>query len=386
MFDAQGCALGPGLVDIGTRIQTLFGAGKETLRSLDRAALSAGVTTLIVSPAMNPVLDTPEAMIGFSAEALHSISQIRALGGLTRDLAGLHMAEIGLMAEQGIAGLSDGGQPIVDSHLLHQILTYAAGFGLPVMLSALDPHFAKAVATGGEMAARLGLTSVPEGVEAIAAHRLLGIAGLSGGKTILGGISVPHTLIPIAEARDRGQYVFAAADIHHLTLNEVDAGDLNTACKFTPPLRAEIDRKLLVEGLKEGLIDIISSGHNPCGLMQKFTPFAEAASGSSNIESMLPAALGLYHSGEIELETLWRAMSATPARAMGVEAAALRVGSPADLTLVDLDAPFVLRAEALKSASTQTAYDGRRLQGRVLKTWRKGRLVYDLEQEQVVPC
>jgi dihydroorotase len=381
VFDAQGCALGPGFVDVGTRIQSLFGLGRETLRAIDQVALASGVTTLAISPQLDTVLDTPERIMAFNAEALLCTTNIRALGALTHALDGTHLAEIGLMSEQGIVALSDGGRPMVDSHFLYQALTYAAGFSLPVVLSCLDPHFARALATDSELSARLGLSSAPEAVEALAAYRLLGLAGMTGGKTVLTGVSVPHTLIPIADARDRGQTLCAMAQIHHLTLNEVDIGDLDTSAKFTPPLRAEIDRKMMVEGLREGLIDALCSGHSPTGLMGKFTPFAEAVSGIAALEDFVPAALGLYHSGEVELTHLWRAMSTTPAKALGLDAGTLRTGMAADLALVDIDAPFVQRAEALRTVTRQSAYDGRRLQGRVLKTWRNGRQVFDLEHE-----
>jgi dihydroorotase len=165
--------------------------------------------------------------------------------------------------------------------------------------------------------------------------------------------------------------------IHHLTLNEFDVADYRTFFKVKPPLRAEDDRLAVIEAVRSGLIDTISSMHTPQDEESKRLPFEEAASGAVALETLLPAAMRLYHAGQLDLPTLFRAMSLNPAKRLGLPGGRLQAGAPADLVMFDPDAPFVMDRTTLRSKSKNTPFDGQRMQGKVLATYVAGHPVFE---------
>jgi dihydroorotase len=161
-----------------------------------------------------------------------------------------------------------------------------------------------------------------------------------------------------------------------LSLNENDIGDFKTFLKISPPLRLESDRIALVQGIKEGLIDVIISDHTPEDEESKRLPFAQAATGSIGIETMLPLALEMYHNESLPLNKIIETLTINPAKILKINKGTLKKGSDADICIFDLDAPWIVKAENLKSKSKNTAIEGRKLQGKVLMTYLDGELVY----------
>jgi dihydroorotase len=233
--------------------------------------------------------------------------------------------------------------------------------------------------TSGQFASQLGLPDVSPIAERIALERALALVEATGARYHADQISTAQGLPALRRARAAGLRVTAGASIHHLTLNEFDVGDYRTFFKLSPPLRSEDDRMAMVEALAAGEIDVVGSFHTPQDEEEKRLPFAEAASGAVGLETLLPAAMQLYHGGHLTLPGLWRALALNPARLLGLAAGRLAAGAPADLVLFDPDAPFVLDRAALRSKSKNTPYDLRRMQGRVLRTWVDGRAVFALE-------
>jgi dihydroorotase len=182
----------------------------------------------------------------------------------------------------------------------------------------------------------------------------------------------------LQRAKDAGLDITASASINHVTLNENDIGPYRTFLKVVPPLRAEPDRKALVAAVAAGLVDVVMSDHNPQDVETKRLPFAEAAPGAIGLETMLIAGLRLVHSGELGIIPLLRAMSTRPAQLLGLPGGTLRSGSPADLIVVDLDVPWIVDPNELKSKCKNTPYDEARMQGRVLRTIVGGRTVYEI--------
>jgi dihydroorotase len=180
----------------------------------------------------------------------------------------------------------------------------------------------------------------------------------------------------LERAKAEGLDVTAGVSIHHLTLNELDVGDYRTFFKVKPPLRSEDDRQAMVEAVASGLIDIICSMHTPQDEESKRLPFEQAASGAVGLETILPAAMRLYHSGQVDLPTLFRAMSFNPAKRLGLDGGRMTKGAPADLVLFDPHAPFILNRETLRSKSKNTPFDGQRMQGQVLRTFVGGTQVF----------
>ena len=189
-------------------------------------------------------------------------------------------------------------------------------------------------------------------------------------------VTCAASLPSLARAKAGGLDVTAGVSIHHLTLTDLDVGDYRTFFKFTPPLRPEDDRLAVVEAVASGVIDILCSMHTPQDEESKRLPFEEAAAGAVALETFLPAAMRLYHSGALSLPQLFRAMSLNPARRLGLPQGRLAIGAPADLVLFNPDAPFLLDRFTLRSKSKNTPFDGQRMEGRVLATYVGGTRVF----------
>ena len=235
---------------------------------------------------------------------------------------------------------------------------------------------AGAAATSGKFASLYGIPAVSPMAEVMGLDRDLALVAMPGCRWHADQVTLAAALPALRRARAAGLDVTAGISIHHLTLNEFDVGDYRTFFRFTPPLRSEDDREAMVQAVAEGVIDVIASFHTPQDEESKRLPFEAAAPGAVGLQTLLPAAMRLYHQGGLSLPQLWRAMSLNPAKRLGLEAGRLTPGAPADLVLFDPDAPFVLDRFALLSKSKNTPFDGARMEGRVSGTWIGGNRVF----------
>jgi dihydroorotase len=234
-----------------------------------------------------------------------------------------------------------------------------------------------AAASAGKFAALRGLPAVPAMAERLGLDRDSALVDMTRARYHADQITTAAALPSLRRAKDMGLDVSAGVSIHHLTLNELDVGDYRTFFKLTPPLRSEDDRRAVVDALADGTIDILCSMHTPRDEESKRLPFEVAASGAVGLETLLTAALRLYHSGYITLPRLFGVLSLNPARRFGLDAGRLGIGAQADLVLFDPDLPYILDRATLSSRSKNTPFDGQRLQGRVEKTWVGGQIVFD---------
>jgi dihydroorotase len=382
VVDCAGALLIPGLVDLRVKTGEPGAEPKETLQSAARAAAHGGVTTMVVQPDTEPVIDDP-SVVDFILRRARDIGLVHVYpaGAATKGLKGQAMAEIGLMREAGCVYVTDADTPIVDSRLMRRLLAYAAGLGVLVSHRPADPWLMDgATATEGEFAARMGLVAAPVAAETIMLERDIALVALTGAPLLVDQISAAAPLESLARAKAAGLPILASASINHLSFNELDIGDYRTFCKLIPPLRAEADRAALVEALASGLVDIVVSAHAPAPPEDKRLPFDEAAPGSVGLETLLPALLTLHHERQVPLLRLIAAVTLAPARAIGVEAGRLAKGAPADLVLADIEAPRLIDAAALVSRSRNSAFDGRRLQGLVRMTLVDGRVVHEASE------
>lgn len=377
-LDADGLCLAPGLIDIRVRTGEPGAEPKETLKSAALSAAVGGVTTLVIQPDTDPAIDDP-AMIDFIQRrgAALGLVNIRAAGAATKALGGERMAEIGLMDEAGALYFTDGDRVIRNSRTLMQVMSYATAFNALIACRPADPWLAEGgVAASGELATRLGLSGVPAVAERIGLERDLALVEQTGVRFLVDQISTEGALETLARARARGLEVAASVSINHLCFNEVDIGDYRTFCRLDPPLRPEGDRQALIQAVRDGLIDVITSAHAPAPAEDKRRPFAQAAPGAVGLETLLPAALSLHHEHGLDLLEVLRPLTHGPAALLGLEGGVLAAGAPADLVLFDPSAPVVIDAATLRSKSKNTPFDGRRLQGRVMATWVGGRQVF----------
>lgn len=378
VVDCAGAYLAPGIVDIGVKVSEPGERHKESFRSAGEAAARGGVTTMVTRPDTDPAIDTPETL-EFVRRRANEAAPVRVIpmAALTKGRAGREMVEIGFLRDAGAAAFTDCDRVITDTKVLSRALTYAKGLCALVIGHPQDPGLsAGAAATSGKFASLKGLPAVSAMAERIGLDRDLGLVEMTGASYHADQITTARALRRLERAKDAGLDVTAGVSIHHITLNEFDVGDYRTFFKVKPPLRTEEDRLATVQALASGLIDVISSMHTPQSEEEKRRPFEEAASGAVGLETLLPAALRLYHAGQITLPILFRALSLNPAKRLGLPQGRLAKGAPADLVMFDANAPSVLDRWALASKSKNTPFDGARLQGQVKGTWVSGKRVF----------
>jgi dihydroorotase len=378
VIDCGGHVLCPGLVDLRAFVGEPGAEHRETLRTAGEAAAAGGVTTLVCMPDTHPVMDDP-AIIDFVRRRARDKAKVNIYpsAALTKGLNGGEMTEIGLLQEAGAVLFTDGAKAVTNAQVMRRILTYARDFDALIMHHVEDPDLVgEGVMNEGETACRLGLHGIPREAETIMLERDLRLVRLTGGRYHAAMISCAESVRIMRAAKESGLDVSCGVSINHLTLNENDIGDYRTFLKLSPPLRHEEDRLALVAALREGVIDVIVSDHNPQDVETKRLPFAEAANGALGLETLLSAALRLYHSGEVPLLRLMDALSRRPAMLARLKGGILQKGAAADLILLDSDAPYVLDKRDLRSRSKNSPFDEARLQGRVLKTLVAGQEVY----------
>lgn len=379
VVDGGGLVVLPGLVDMRVFVGEPGHEHRETLETASRAAAAGGVTTIVMMPDTDPPIDDP-ALVDFVLRRARDTAKVRVhpMAALTKGLAGKETTEFGLLAEAGAVGFTDGRHAVTSARVMRRALTYARDFGALVAHHAEDPDLVgSGVMNEGETASRLGLSGIPREAETIMLDRDLRLVALTGGRYHAAQVSCADSAAAIRIAKDRGLDVTAAIAVTHLTLNELDVGAYRTFVKLSPPLRAEEDRLAMVAALADGTVDIVVSGHDPQDVETKRRPFAECADGAIGLETLFAAGLRLAHAGDVPLARLVEAMSTAPARRLGLEAGTLAAGAPADVVLVDLGAPWVVRQEAIVSRSKNTPYEGARLQGRIVRTLVAGRTVHN---------
>lgn len=379
-LDCGGGLVAPGLVDLRAFIGEPGEEYRETLRSASEAAAAGGVTTVVAQPNTSPVIDDP-AVVDFVQRRARdtSLVNIRVAAALTKGCRGQEMSEIGLLKEAGAVAVTDGDRPVTNAQVMRRSLTYAGMFGIPVIHHVEDPHLVgEGVMNEGEFATRLGLPGIPRAAETIMLERDIRLVQLTGGRYHAAMVTCRESLEVIRRAKQAGLPVTAGASINHLTLNEMDIGGYRTFLKVSPPLRSEEDRLALVEAVAEGLVDVIVSDHNPQDVETKRLTFAECAPGAIGLETMLAAGLQLVEAGLISLKRLLEAMSAGPARLVGLEAGRLARGAPADLIVLDRGYPWVVDAGSLRSRCKNTPFDEARLSGKVMATVVGGRVVHKM--------
>ena len=378
VVDCGGKCLAPGIVDIGVKVCEPGERHKESYRTAGLAAAAGGVTTVVTRPDTMPAIDSPE-VLEFVARRAREASQVRMIpmAALTKGREGREMVEVGFLQDAGAAAFTDCDRVVTDTKVFARCLTYARSLNALVIAHPQDPVMSKGAAvTSGKFASLRGLPAVSPMAERMGLERDLALVEMTGAAYHADNLSTATALPALERAKAAGLDVTAGASIHHLTLNELDVGNYRTFFKVKPPLRSEDDRKALVAAVASGLIDIISSMHTPQDEESKRLPYEEAASGAVALETLLPAAMRLYHAGDMDLPTLWRALSLNPAKRLGLEGGRLAEGAPADLVLFDPDAPFVMDRFKLQSKSKNTPFDEQRMQGKVLATYVGGKEVF----------
>ena len=381
VIDCRNNVLCPGLIDARVFTGEPGQEHRETLKTASNAAAAGGVTTIVVMPDTTPVIDQV-ALVDFIQRRArdNALVNVHVMAAMTRELNGEEMTEIGLLQRAGAIAFTNGKSTISNTRTMRQVLNYAKDFGALIVHHTEDPYLSgSGVMNSGEVSTRLGLPGVHKFAETIVIERDVRLVEMTGGRYHAANISCSESLETIRAAKAKNLPVTCGVSINHLTLNENDIGPYRTFLKLRPPLRSEPDREAMVQGLAAGDIDIIVSCHDPQDVDVKRRPFAEATDGAIGLETLLAAALRLYHADQIGLVPLLRAMTSNPAKLLGLPGGILEIGAPADLIIVDLGQPWVVDKAQLRSRSKNSPFDESKMQGRVLRTLVAGETVYQYD-------
>ena len=382
IIEAAGKHLFPGLVDARVYVGEPGGEHRETIESASKAAAAGGITSIIMMPETDPVIDDV-ALVDFVRRAArdHACVRVYPAASVTKGMDGKELTEFGLLKKSGAVMLTEGKRTLSSNLALRRALTYARDFQLVIALETIDESLSSnGVMNEGLIATHMGLAGIPKEAEIIPLERDLRLAALTNGKYHAAKISTAASTEAIAKYKQSGHNVTCGVSINHLTLNENDIGRYRTYLRLQPPLRDEDDRQAMIKAVSEGAIDIIVSSHDPHDVDEKRHPFAEAAAGAIGLETLFTAALRLHHNGEVPLPRLIDAMATRVAEIFDLPAGSLKPGSKADFFIADIDMPWVLREEDIVSRSKNTPFEGERFTGRVLQTWVGGKKVYELAE------
>ncbi len=378
VLDCTGLTIIPGLIDMRVFTGEPGTEYRETLATASEAAAAGGITTMIVMPNTQPVIDDA-AIVDYILRRARDTALVRVapMAAITKGLAGELMSEIGGLKEAGAVAVTDGTHSVANASLFRRALTYAKDFDMLVVQHVEEPTLSRGVMNASESASRLGLSGTPTMSEVIMLERDIRLVEMTGARYHASQVSCVESLNVIRSAKARGLPVTCGVSIHHLTLNENDIGAYRTFFKISPPLRNEADRRALVEGVIDGTIDVIVSSHDPQSADTKRLPFAEAAFGAIGLETMFSAALGLFHNGIMPLKRLIETMSSKPAEILGLETGRLAPGAPADFAVIDLTLSWTVKEADLRSRSKNSPLENCTLEGRVVETVVAGRTVYE---------
>ena len=369
----------PGLVDMRVFVGEPGYEYKENFRTLSNAALAGGVTSVVTMPNTSPIVDNV-SIVDFIKRRGRDKSKINIYptASLTKNLEGTNMTEFGLLQKKGIVGFTDGTQTIQNTRLMSRIMRSAYDLNSLVMQHAEDYELAKnGMVNDGIIATQLGLHGIPDLAEKIIIERDLSLLEDFNCRYHISQISSSKSVDTIERKKDIVNFT-TGVSINNLSLNENDVGDFRTFLKLSPPLRTEEDRISLIKAINKDLIDVIVSDHKPEDEESKRLTFSQAAAGASGIETLLPLALELFHNDSIKLFKLIKLLTSNPAKILKINKGNLSVGNDADLCIVDIYKPWIVKKEKIVSKSKNTSIDDKKLQGQVLSTFVKGEELFKI--------
>ena len=378
IIDVEGNILIPGIIDMKVLVGEPGYEYKENFRTLSQAALAGGVTSVATMPNTNPVIDNV-SMVDFIIRRGRDKATINLFpcASLTKNTEGKLMTEFGLLSARGIVGFTDVNKTVQNTETMARIMDYASDVGVLIMQHAEDFELSKnGCINEGEISTRLGLEGISPIAEKIMIERDLSLLSEFPCRYHINQISSKRSLDVIRKNKDSGKKFSVGVSINNLALNENDIGDFKTFLKLSPPLRLEEDRVSLVRGIKDNLIDVIVSDHIPEDEEGKRLPFGQAATGAIGVETLLPLALEMYHNESLPLNKIIETLTINPSNILGINKGSLKKGSDADICIFDLEVPWVVKADKLKSKSKNTAIENRKLQGKTLMTFLNGELAF----------
>jgi dihydroorotase len=386
VVEAAGRHLLPAFVDPHVHLRTPGQEHKEDLETGTRAAAAGGFCAVLAMPNTDPVVDSAPILRSLrDAARLQARVPVGFLPAITRGLAGGELTEMAELRSEGAVGFTDDGRPVVSAGMLRKALQYQRLCGGVLALHEEDPSLSgKGAMHEGEVSALLGVAGIPSISESTMIARDAMIAGYEGGRIHIQHLSAAGSVEAVALAKERGVRITAEASPHHLCLTHEAVRGLDTRMKMNPPLRTEEDRQALIDGLRSGVIDCVATDHAPHARDEKEVPFEQAPMGTTGLETSFAALYTeLVLPGVLPLELVVRRLG-DGAALFDLPTPAIAPGEPANLTLVDLDAEWVVGDGGYESRSANCCFDGRTLRGRVLLTVAAGAVAFRARQFEVV--
>ena len=378
----RGQVVTPGLIDIHVHLREPGQEHKETIATGTAAAVAGGFTAVACMPNTDPINDhasVTEFILKRAAEA--GLARVYPIGAVSIGSKGDQLTEIGDLHKAGCVAITDDGRPVVTALLMRRAMEYATMFGIPVIDHCEDPSLkGDGVAHEGAVSGILGLKGIPGAAESIMVERNISVAEMTGGHFHVAHMSARQSLRAVREGKSRGIRVTCEVAPHHFVLTDEalhDKGGYDTNFKMNPPLREEADRLAMIEGLRDGSIDLIATDHAPHHADEKALEFDRAPFGIVGLETCVPICFDrLVHAGVVSLSRMVELLTINPARTLNLPGGTLTEGGPADITVLSPDTSVTIRASALRSKSKNTPFDGWTLKGAVAATIVGGRVVY----------
>jgi dihydroorotase len=377
-IDGRGRWVLPGFIDLHVHLREPGHEYKETVETGARSAVAGGFTTVVAMPNTSPANDSvavTELILDRARTA--GLARVLPAGAITKGLAGRELSEMGELKAAGCVIFTDDGRPVMEAGVMRRAMEYAAGLEVPVMIHAEDLTLSRGGAMHeGEVSTRLGLPGIPAAAEDVMVVRDISLLEETGGHLHVAHLSTAGAVRAVKEAKRRKLKVTCEVTPHHFSLTDEACGGYDTHTKMMPPLRGEADRRAVIEGMRQGIVEAIATDHAPHSPVEKDVEFDRAANGVVGLETAFSLTLKLVRDGELPLTRAIELLTTGPAGILGLSAGTLAPGAAADVVLVDPEAEWQVVPERFHSKSRNTPFAGWTLPGRVLGTWVGGRQVH----------
>jgi len=368
----------PGLIDMHVHLREPGQEWKEDIESGSRAAVAGGITSMCCMPNTGPHIDHAGVALQIIERARQvGLCNVHPIGAVTKNLDGKELTEMRELTRAGCVAFSDDGMPIWHAGVMRKALEYASSFGFMIIQHAEELTLTKGGAINeGWVSTQLGVTGMPvEGEDSMIARDIM-LARRVDARYHVAHISSKGAVELVRAARAEGLKVTTEAAPHHFAMTEEEVLGFNADAKMSPPLRTETDRLAVIEGLRDGTIDVIATDHAPHHEDDKRCGLSCAAFGIVGLETMLPVSLQLVRDGVLSLSDMLAKMTSNPARLLGLDSGTLSIGSTADVTIFDPDATWIVDRDKLVSKGKNTPWHGKEMTGQVSHTLKAGCLVY----------